>query len=600
MKGIENIPDEFDTKDIGGKFLREILSAEWHVIVGISVMLFFTASVLMSGWPSGLLLELRYPYTYDGDGILSLSFIQKTIEGTWVYANNRVGFPFCGSSLAYPVPDTGSLLILKALGRLFGSPQAAMNLFYLLGFPVTFICGYVVLRVIGLSRSFSAAAGILFVFLPFHFLRLNHLFYTWYFVVPVFYYFGYKLFFSNSSAWSASKAALVIVVLLVAASFGVYYAFFGCLLLLASAAAGALRNNSLRCLAAGLAAILVLAFGFFLNTAPNMHSRRAAAHTVNVAKRGAGESEVYGLKLAQLLLPRQGHRVRVLKKWAGRYAGAFPLVNENSTAALGTAGAAGLLLLFVTGFVVMSGRSADPRLAFFSVTVIFLLLFATIGGVSSLFALLISPQLRAWNRISVFIGFGAIAAVFLALQFYLQKHFTAIQFKRVMPAIAAGICLLGVFDQTIPPSPASVFELRAAFDNDRAFVRQIEASVPDKSAIYQLPYVPFPEEPPPYQLPDYALFAGFLHSSSLRWSYGGIKGQEGDLFFKDLAAKPLESQLAEIAKLGFAGIYIDRRGFADHGLQLEKNLRRILKLGPQFQSQNGDLAFFKVKNVKLN
>jgi len=582
----------------GGKSLRDVFRFEWPVLAAVSLLLFVTASVFMSGWPSGLIPNLQYPYSYDGDGLFILATIKKVIEGAWIYINGRLGFPFCGNSYAYPIPDSGSLLLLKVLGKLFGSPQAAMNMFFLLGFPVTFICSYVFLRVVGLSRSFSAVAGILFAFLPFHFQRLNHLFFTWYFVVPIFFYFGYNLFFYSTgflrAEWSISKAVLSAVVLFVSASFGVYYAFFGCLLLFASAAAGAIRNNTSRCFMAGLAVIAVVVCGVLVNTAPNIIHKMASEHKNNVASRGPAESEVYGLKLIQLLLPREGHRVRIVDKAARRYARKFPLVNENATSALGVIGAAGLLLLLGTAFAALSGGKVDARLVFLSLITLFLILFATIGGFSSLFAFMITSQLRAWNRISVFIGFGAISVFFLILQTYLQKHFLEAQARRAMLPVAVCLCFLGVFDQTSPASVSSASALRANFDSDHAFVKGIEAIVPGDSAIYQLPYVPFPEAPTPYQLPEYALFAGFLHSTSLRWSYGGIKREEGDSFLKALSMQPLEGQVAEISRLGFAGIYVDRRGFEDHGRGVEGDLRRIFKSGPRLQSADGNLSFFLI------
>src|SRR5205814_10536651 len=42
-------------------------------------------------------------------------------------------------------------------------------------------------------------------------------------------------------------------------------------------------------------------------------------------------------------------------------------------------------------------------------------LLATIGGLGSLFALLVSPQIRSYNRISIFIGFFALLAVVLLI-----------------------------------------------------------------------------------------------------------------------------------------------------------------------------------------
>jgi hypothetical protein len=581
-----------------GKSGLHILRFEWSVWLFFSLGVFFAASMLMTGWPAGLIPNIRYPYVYSEDGLFYLAQIQKLTEGAWVFINNRLGFPFGGNFLDFPVPDTGSLLILKVIGTLFRSPQAAMNLYFLIGFPVTFICSYVFLRIIGISRSFSVAAGLLFVFLPFHFQRIAHLFYTWYFVVPIFFYFGFWLFFSKPLYLLRRefryRTTLSAVVLFVSAFFGVYYAFFGCLILFVSAVAGAIKNKSYRCLIVGFATLAIVSLGVLVNVAPNIQYKMVAGDNAEVAKRNPAETEIYGLKLVQMLLPHQGHRVGYLNNLAEQYNNNFPLVNENVTSALGVVGAAGFVFLLFAAFVLMCGLQVDSRLAFFSITTLFLFFFATIGGFSALFAITVSPMLRAWNRISIFIGFGAIASAFLILQISLKKFFSEIQAKKMMLPIAIGLCILGFWDQTSRPSVSHNDSIRVTFESDHLFINGIEALVPAKSAIYQLPYMAFPEVPPLNQLTDYGLFIGFLHSELLHWSYGGMKGREGDLFFRALAQQPLQKQVEVVTKLGFAGIYIDRRGFEDHGRGLEKQLQQILGAGPQLQSSDGKLVFFKI------
>lgn len=581
-----------------GKSGLDILRFEWSIWLFFSLGAFFIASILMTGWPSGLIPNMRYPYEYSVDGLFCLTLIKRLIEGGWIFINNRVGFPFGGNLLDYPVPDTGSLLILKVLGTLFGSPQAAMNLFFLLGFPVTFICSYVFLRIIGISRSFSVAASLLFVFLPFHFQRIGHLFYTWYFVVPIFFYFGFLFFFLKPQYLKSRefryRVILRTVILFVLAFFGVYYAFFGCMIIFVSAVAGAIKNKSYRCFIVGFIALSIVILGVLINVVPNIQHKMVMSPNTEVIDRGPTDSEKYGLKLVQMFLPHQGHRVGYLNNIAERYKIHFPLVNENATSALGVVGAVGFVFLLGVAFVLMCGLQVDPRLIFFSITTIFLFSFATIGGFSVLFALAVSSMLRAWNRISVFIGFGAITSAFLILQISLKRFFSETQAKKMMLPIAIGLSILGFWDQTSRTPVLYNDSIRVTFESDHSFIKDIEAIVPSKSAIYQLPYMAFPEVPPLNQLTDYGLFKGFLHSRSLRWSYGGIKGREGDLFFRALAQQPLQKQVEVVTKLGFVGIYIDRRGYEDYGRGLEEQLQKILGSGPQLQSSDKNLVFFKI------
>ena len=50
--------------------------------------------------------------------------------------------------------------------------------------------------------------------------------------------------------------------------------------------------------------------------------------------------------------------------------------------------------------------------------------------------------------------------------------------------------------------------------------------------IYQLPYHGYPEGGFQNDMWDYHLLVGYLHSDKLKWSYGSVKGREGDSWIK--------------------------------------------------------------------
>src|SRR5690606_33675572 len=105
----------------------------------------------------------------------------------------------------------------------------------------------------------------------------------------------------------------------------------------------------------------------------------------------------------------------------------------------------------------------------------------------------------------------------------------------------------------------------------------------------------FPESPPLHQLGDTTLSLGFLHSDALRWSWGGMKGRAGDLFYRALATQPLTRQLDVIGRLGFDGVYIDRRGYADRAQALERELQALLGATATLQSDDGNVVFYRIE-----
>src|SRR5207244_1350618 len=102
-------------------------------------------------------------------------------------------------------------------------------------------------------------------------------------------------------------------------------------------------------------------------------------------------------------------------------------------------------------------------------------------------------------------------------------------------AYITGLGLLvtaGIFDETPAHLLPDYHAWKDFYQADAAFVRSVEDSLPSGAMVFQLPYVPYPEPSrealPRYQpilRHSYDHFRGYLHSQTLRWSYGGMKGR---------------------------------------------------------------------------
>lgn len=574
--------------------LSGVIRYEWKWWLPGALFSVALAGILISGWPNGFFPNVDYPYTYINDG--AFGAIQRLIEG-WIYDNPRSGYPFGSNLLDYPGSDSGNYLILKLIGSLTGDWYSAHNIYFLLGFAVTFTVGFCVLRALGLSLPFAFTAAFLFDFLPFHFQRIAHLFFTWYFVIPIFYYIAIK-FFNQSASDKIAKnnlsIKLIYVLCLIAlGSFGIYYALFGLIIFFTVALYEAATNYSPRAIKTAFLASSIVFFGVLLNVTPNLIYKFSSGTNHEVAQRGFAESEIYGFKFAQLIMPISGHRVDRMANISAKYNSASPLVNENATSSLGVVGSIGLVAVFALILASLAGVKINRVISIASLIVLVLFMFGTIGGFGSIFAQVITPSIRAWNRISVFIGFGVLLILFMVIQTEIQKRFAGRRLLIATSLITIILLLAGLYDQTASPCKACNEQARNAFNMDRDFIRSIENSLPKGSSIYQLPYMPYPEVPPLYRLPDYGLSVGFLHSSSLHWSYGGMKGRSGDLFYRSLSKEPITKQLEVIKKLGMAGIYIDKRGFADNGNALIKQLTDLLGTSPTLTRSDGEIVFFK-------
>lgn len=534
----------------------------------------------------GLKMDFSIPLIYAGDGLSYSQLIKRLVDGAWYFNNSASGFPFGSNFLDYPGSDAGNFFVLKLLALITGSYAKTLNLYYLLSFPVTAVVSFYVLRKFSISNTFSLAGAIIFTFLPFHFIRLVHLFYTWYFSAPLFAWFCLRIFTNIPPFFLEKKRVksntIEVILLLILSSFCVYYAFFGILMLILSGSVASIRFQSRKNILSALIAIFIVSAGVGANLAPNIIYRFEHGVNHEVGQRLPFESETYGLKISQLLLPL---REKGLPE-------RFSFLQANNVNSFGTLGSIGFLMLIALALI---QRNKDPRLYLLSSLLIFLLLFATIDGFSALFAIFITPSMRGWDRISIFIGFISITGLMVVIDQYFKQKKTC--FARALTfAAAIGLVIFALWDQTIPSWSNAYLPTQQAFTSDRAFVQKIESIMPAGAAIYQLPYMPFPETSPLHELTDYDLFRGYLHSTHLNWSSGGMKGRPGDLFFRELFKQPIARQLEIIKRIGFDGIYIDRRGYEDRAAALEAELSKITGQPPAIVSADSNLVFFALSS----
>ena len=552
--------------------------------------------------------DLRVPFTYAGDAVVYSTFIKGIVDNGWYYHNLFVGLPSGLHMYDFPLPDTFHFLSLKLLSLFTSDHALILNLFFLLTFPLTALTSLYVFRHFGVSYLPALLGSVLYTCLPYHFFRGEvHLFYSAYYMVPLMVlvilwtYFGrLHLVKRETGKWRFGfrnfKTVFSLLVAIIIASTGAYYSFFGCFLLLVAGALALALKKDVYALLTSIILVVVMALTVAVNLSPSIVYLRKHGNPQSMV-RGPGEAETFALKISQLLLPVTDHRVPWFAQLKTKY-NYGPLINENNNATLGLIGSAGFLILLGALFASRRARESSPEsptdlllpLSKFNMAAVLL---GTIGGFSSLFALLVSPQIRSYNRISIYIGFFCLFAVVLLLEALAQRKIRSTA-SRIVFAVFLGVLLIvGILDQTskffVPPFAA----LNAEFKDNRDFIAKVEQSVPGNSMIFQLPYIPFPEHPPVNDMVDYDHFKAYLHSRSLRWSYGAIRGREGDVWQKSIATRPLPELVETLAFSGFNGIYVDRFGYSDRGVAVESELSKLIGKGP-IASNSGRLSFFSL------
>ncbi|WP_068779042.1 hypothetical protein [Paenibacillus sp. GM2] len=554
--------------------------------------------------------DMSVPLSYSGDSLLTGLMIKSIIDSGWYLTNNLVGAPFGLEFFDFTMFDNFFLLIIKVFSLFTSQYALVYNVYFLLTFPLTAAVSFYIFRKLKLSTSISMLGSQLFTFVPYHFLRgQSHLFLSSYFFVPIIVFIIYKIYNSEINFYRINKGKiklnlsksniLLVLFCLVFSSCGIYYTFFSCFLLIIAGTSSWINNKKIHNLVNAILIIAILVCGSLLNIAPNLAYKVINGSNSAVADRSFVESEIYGLKISQLVLPVTSHRISYLAQLKEAYNSNAPLVNENDFSSLGIVGAIGLLISLIMLFI-RKRFDSSKILSFSGEMNLAALLLATVGGFGTVFAMTILSEIRAYNRISIFISFFSITAFLVILNFIFEKIRTKTNlYKNLMRIFVMFVMFVGILDQTTNSMVPDYATTKQRFYNDKTFIGKIEKSLPSGSQIFQLPYVPFPENPPVNNMSDYELFKGYLHSGKLRWSYGVVKGREGDLFLKQLSEKPVDIMVNELSISGFNGIYIDTYGYSDGAKELTEQLTKVLNIKPLISSDER-LLFYDLQKYKEN
>ncbi|HXG93041.1 MAG TPA: hypothetical protein VNN73_11845 [Blastocatellia bacterium] len=581
---------------------RELISA--MTVYAVAVLLSLAGPIyVMRLWEA----DLSIPFQYSGDAVAIEALVKSGVDNNWYLHNDFIGAPYGRDFYDYPISDNNlHLLWLKVLSLLTGNHFAATNIYYLITFPLTAAAALFVFRHFKIASVPAVVASLLFTFLPWHFMRgIAHLFLAAYYIVPLavmvclwIYSDSPPLSGLSIKKWKLKlnglnrkdMASVLICALLGAA--GIYYALFTIYSIAVSSMAAAVSEKTWKRLALGFALCLIIAASVFINISPSLIYYWTHDQNPEAVVRNPAEAETYGLKITHLLLPASGHRLPFFNKIKHAYYKSSTL-NESDDSTLGLIASVGFLSLI---YILLFKRSRDISLKnmdCLSVLNVAALLLAIIGGLGAILAF-VFPYIRAYNRISIFIAFFSFFAVAVFLDRLWQKYTTS-PILRVLAYAAAGLLLIfGTADQTNKTYCPAYLGIKARFTSDSQFVKNIEASVPRGSLVFQLPYHAFPEAGPANLMDDYDLFIPYLHSSGLKWSYGGMRGRPGDLWQRAVVSKPLPEMLEILAVTGFSGVYIDRNGFRDRAAELEKQLSDLLRIRP-LVSENMRQSFFNIE-----
>ncbi|MFA6002216.1 MAG: hypothetical protein WC828_08950 [Thermoleophilia bacterium] len=562
--------------------------------------------------------DLSVPFVYQGDAFVNSVWIKGIIDNGWYLFNNYVGAPAGLAMADFPTSDNLHFFLIKVISLFAGDYAVTMNIFFLATFPLTTVSSLFVFRKLNISYPVAIFGSLLYTFLPYHLFRgESHLFLAAIYVIPLTSLLILRIgsetppFIKDKKNSGerydllSPRAAGYVLVAILTASAGIYYAFFACFFLIAAGAYAASRRRSLKRLYVALIAFGIVIVALFINLSPSFIYEYEHGKNEEATRRYEIESEIYGMTIGQLILPITDHRVGFMadlkskQLQEGGYKGVRAyFINENDLSSLGLIGSIGLLFSLVW-LIFARRRDIDkekldlPMLDTLGVLNILGILLATVGGFSLLFAMLVSPSIRSYNRISPYIAYFSILVVLVILEGLRRRYIKSRLQSLAFYTILLSVLIAGVLDQTTN-GMVPIYSVNATvYASDESFIKTIENEMPDQAQIFQLPYMPFPESGAVNHMASYEPFRAYLHSSRLHWSYGVIKGREGDLWQRDVSVEPTSQMIQDLVAAGFTGIYVNRYGYTDYAVGIQRELETALNEKPLANADN-TLLFFNM------
>ncbi len=580
-------------------------------------------------------LPLDVPLNYRSDALPVGMVIKEIITGGWFFHEPQLGAPFGQNHIDWPQPNVSTQVLMWLVGQFTNQYGVVLNLLYILAFPLIGLAAWWVMRSLGVARWIAVVFAVIFSILPYHFTRAqSHLYLGMYFPIPIAVWLCVKVLRGDALLrWTTRRqryrffgvlnwynTRTILFAVLIAAQ-DPYYGYMAAVLLSACLLLRAMseRPTVKRIVALGRDAIpvAVMIVTVVLCSLPSLlYYRENGPNPLNALRR-PWDTDAFALKIAHLLLPVSDHRIGRLGEYTDHYLRAFPLPSEARTAALGIVGVIGLIVLTGIGLLRANGKLSEYRSeAQLSIIAFVGVVTAAVGGISTFVSLSVTPVFRSLSRMSIIIGFCALAVLGLVVSRLWSS--LARPWTRVLVSLGlVGTLVIAFFDQTNTPTltngmvfghqmqsmPAHATmmdyqrSLISAFRNDERFVRDIESQLPKQAMVYQLPYTEFFATSKHYKLREFEMLQPYLHSSTLRWSFGAQEGRLEANWNKRLSDENDASAfLFDIVAAGFDGVTVDVGGYdSGVGEQVIARLAAVAGVSPHFDGMN-NRAFIDVRH----
>jgi phosphoglycerol transferase len=538
-----------------------------QAVIALAIFIFgFGPLRFVSGWPTGS----------SGDAMHHVMLAKAIIEQGWYWNIERLSAPFNLPLIIFPVGGLLDTILFKLFAILTDNPFTLITWFFATTFVLSTISASYVLNDLGLKTWTSAAFALTFAFAPIPFGRsVEHLMLVTY-LVPFAIGFSVHLMSGSFVSLSSSRKAVYLVAAFALGLNYVYTAFFACFFV-AVAILVLLFQPPLRASARhGVLFIAIISTGVILSLGPSFLAAKSDpdARTELYGFKSRGEADIYGLKIRHLLLPTNNSSNRFVVAARENLSNGFPLENENTLARLGIVGSLGFLIAMIAGFIRLAERQSNTceicnRIGPLSALLVAGVFFSSIGGFGSIFNTFVSVEIRAYNRIAMFLLFIGVLTSALAFTQIIRR----INFLWIMSLLVCVVIVSLMEQNDFRKLRANSIHAIKKIDEVKPSVEILESIMPPGAAIYQMPFTSYPHTPNVENMLPNEHLMGYALSRELRWNWPALSGDAIALNRKLSAMKPKLLTKALVA-LGFSAVWLNRSAYTDHGAAIVAELQQ--------------------------
>ena len=388
-------------------------------------------------------LDLRVPYFGGhGDGMSVINVVNSVLNGEKV---------FWGEGIL-------NWLFIIVVASQTKSAGFAYNIYVLVGFSLVSLCSYIATRKMGMDRLIALFVGLLYTFIPYHFMRAMQLNLFNYSYIPL----SAFVFIEICASKHLNKIKIFILFTVIGLQSLYYSAFIFLLLVFTIFVFEKNKENFKLVLLSAMALSLGILLAYILPYMFEMsHLIRNGIDIIKAmgdvldkknqltisavgASRTVLELNDYGLRMWTLFAPVLYHRIPLFSSFSYQLYNDTYIHFDAYMTSLGIVGMSGLLISFASIF----NRKASKEIKACGGYNIFIILLSMTNGFCLYIGVYFTTAIRCYNRTIVFIAFFSLVSIGFVLQQLINKQNENRMRKKCCYCLVLFLIVFGILDQT--------------------------------------------------------------------------------------------------------------------------------------------------------